>query len=154
MGNAAERMTEPLVPGADEVATAQEASRVLARMVAEAPSARLAVEDASHRVHAVLPPVAVRLLQRILGELSQGRAVSIIPVGAELTTQQAAELLNVSRPHLVSLLKAGALPYRRVGSHRRVLFEDLMKYKRAEEANRLKVLEDMAKQAQELGLGY
>jgi excisionase family DNA binding protein len=145
---------EPVLPAAEEVAQAQEASRALARMVAEAPTAKLSIEDSVHRMHVVLPPAAVQLLQDILREMSQGHAVTLIPVHAELTTQQAADLLNVSRPYLVALLETGAIPYRKVGTRRRVLFQHLMAYKRAEDAKRLEALNELTRLSQELGLGY
>jgi len=142
------------LPGVEDVAQAQEAARALAKFVAEAPKAQLSIEDSARRMHAVLPPAAVRLLQDILREMSQGHAVTLIPVHAEVTTQQAADLLNVSRPYLVSLLESGVIPYRKVGTRRRVLFEHLMAYKKAEDAKRLEALNELTRQAQELGLGY
>jgi excisionase family DNA binding protein len=148
------RIPEPVMPAAEDVAQATEASRALARFVAEAPKAQLSIEDASRRMHAVLPGAAVQLLQGVLREMSQGHAVTLIPVHAELTTQQAADLLNVSRPYLVSLLESGALPYRKVGTRRRVLFEHLMLYKKTQDAQRLESLNELTRQAQELGLGY
>ena len=76
-----------------------------------------------------LPRSALRLLMSVLAELGQGNSVALTPIRAELTTQQAAELLGVSRPHLVKLLEQGALPFRKVGAHRRVKFSDLAAYR-------------------------
>lgn len=154
MGSPALRATEPVLPAAEDVAQAQEAVRALARFVAKSPKAQLSIEDSSHRMHVVLPRAAVQLLQTILREMSQGNAVTLIPVHAELTTQQAADLLNVSRPYVVSLVESGVIPYRKVGTRRRILFEHLMAYKRAEDAKREEALNELARQSQELGLGY
>ena len=86
--------------------------------------------------------------------MAAGNAVAITPLHPELTTQQAADFLNVSRPFLVGLLEEGKLPFRKVGTHRRILYNDLMAYKQQEDQARRRVLNELAKQAQELGLGY
>jgi excisionase family DNA binding protein len=78
----------------------------------------------------VLPRATVVLFASVLGHLAEGHGVSVIPSAAELTTQQAADLLNVSRPFLIGLLESGRIPFRTVGRHRRVRFEDLLDYKR------------------------
>lgn len=103
---------------------------------------------------AIVPKEAFDLLLEILAQMANGNAVTIVPVQAEFTTQQAADFLNVSRPFLIELLEARALPHRKVGSHRRVRFEDLLRYKQADDAKRQSVLDELAAQAQELGLGY
>jgi excisionase family DNA binding protein len=101
-----------------------------------------------------LPAAAVRLLSDILSEMARGNAVRVVPAAAEMTTQQAAEFLNVSRPFLIGLLEKGEIPYRKVGSHRRVEFRHLADYKQRADARRRAALDELAGLGQELGEGY
>lgn len=93
----------------------------------------------------------LRLFLHLLTEMSQGNPVILIPAHVELTTQQATDLLNVSRPYLVKLLDEGKIPHRSVGKYRRVRFDDLMAYKRKDDEARAKVLDQLTADAQELG---
>lgn len=109
-------------------------------------------EDKPHTL--VLPTSALRLLVDILGELAIGNAVKVVPVHAELTSQEAADLLNVSRPHLVKMLEEGAIPFTKTGRHRRIRFSDLMAFKQRRDEESQEAMEALAQQAQELGMGY
>jgi excisionase family DNA binding protein len=116
---------------------------------------RLQIQQGARSGEAVTIPVAaLRLLKDILEEMGKGNGVALLPLNAELTTQQAADLLNVSRPYLIGLLEEGKIPFRLVGKHRRIRRDDLMAYKRRDDQARLRVLEELVAQAQELNMGY
>jgi excisionase family DNA binding protein len=101
-----------------------------------------------------VPTTAVLLLEKVLNEMAEGKTVEIASFSQELSTQEAADMLNVSRPHLVKLLEAGKIPHKKVGAHRRVLFDDVKRYQDLIRENRKRALDELAKEAQEMGLGY
>ncbi len=106
------------------------------------PSVRIQVlDDGKEGETLAVPASALRLFLHLLAEMSQGNAVALIPTHAVLTTQHAADLLNVSRPYLVKLLDEGKIPCRTVRKYRRVRFDDLLAYKRKDDEARAKVLE-------------
>ena len=102
----------------------------------------------------VLPAPAVSLLSEILVELANGHNVTVAAPHSELTSQQAADLLNVSRPYLVGLLEKRAIPFRRVGNRRRVRVTDVLAYRRREELERRRILDELTAEAEHLGLEY
>ncbi|WP_397568306.1 excisionase family DNA-binding protein [Schlesneria sp. T3-172] len=148
---------ETVTPTPDDALLAQESSRRLTRFIARNQKKplqfRIQPEDAPEETVSI-PESAFRLLNDILTQMAKGNAVTLIPVHAELTTQQAADILNVSRPFLVEQLEKNVIPFRKVGTHRRILFKDLMRYKEEMDRNRLKALDELASQAQELDMGY
>jgi excisionase family DNA binding protein len=101
-----------------------------------------------------LPPKVLRLIADLLGALAQGQAVTIMPKELDVTTQEAARFLNVSRPYVIGLLEANKMPYHKVGTHRRIRFEDLVRYKEDRKIASDKAIQALVDQAQELELGY
>lgn len=115
---------------------------------------RVLVIDAELETPIELPTGAVRLLLNILEAMGDGYGVTMMPVGAELTTSQAAGILNVSRPYIVKLVEEGELPHHKVGKHRRLKLEDVVAYKSATKKRSQDLLGELIDEAQELGMGY
>lgn len=149
-------LPEILTPSAADTQLAQESSRQLTKILAaKKDSVQVCIRADGRKEQTVaIPLAAFHLLTNILTEMAKGNAVTLLPVHAELTTQQAADLLNVSRPYLIELLEKRVFPFRKVGTHRRILFQDVMAYKRKTDQERLKALEELSALDQELGFGY
>lgn len=140
---------------AEEARIAREASKTFAALIPNQKPLQLTVtSDGDIERELTLPPTAVQLLFDILEQMALGKAVTIMPVNAELTIEQAADLLNVSRPFLLDLSDKNEIPHRKVGRHRRILFEELMNYKKKVEESQKAALEELTAQAEELDLGY
>lgn len=144
---------DSIEPDQTDIAAAHEALPLIKAHLARHPQDReikLRVEDGVGEL--TVPRAAVEMLARILAHMGAGQSVSIVPANAELTTQQAADLLNVSRPFLIGLLQAGEIEYRTVGAHRRVKMPSLMDYLRRDNETRRSAADEITKMSQELGL--
>lgn len=137
------------LPSKEDSSLAQRASRELAKK--QPAELRVRLDDGQELV---LPRSATRLIVHLLTEMAQGNAVTIIPIHANLTTQEAADYLNVSRPYLIGLLETGKIEYHKTGTHRRVRFQDIVKYQEATEKRRREIMEELAAQSQAEDMGY
>jgi len=149
------RENEPFIPTHQEAILAGESFKILNEYIhsSSKPTIQIVGKD-KHKEQLMLPMSALRFLVDVLSEMAKGNAVTLMPVHAELTTQEAADMLNVSRPFLVNLLEENKIPYRMVGSRRRVLAKDIIDYKNKIDQSRLEVLKELSEQAQELNMGY
>lgn len=137
----------------------QEMARVAQRCIMESLDRSKAAEivlksDDGELPPVSLPPNSLRLIAQVLGALSEGKTVTVVPAERELSTLEAAHLLNVSRPFLIKQMESKKLPYKLVGSHRRVTFEDLMAYRQQMKAGQMDALQRLADDAAELNLDY
>jgi excisionase family DNA binding protein len=151
------RTPHTFTPSEADSRAARDSSRRLAPYLAQKRRVRVQVVSERGKVEdepLTLPAPALELLLAVLTEMADGNAVTLIPINAELTTQRAADLLNVSRPFVVELLEKGEIPHRKVGTHRRILFHDLMEYKQRSDARRKKALDDLVAEAQREDMGY
>lgn len=152
MGTGLSEITPTTERAAKEASIALRSLRPLFKKASKGKVAKVTLQADSEKV--TVPREAFNLFIRILAEMANGNAITIVPVHAELTTQQAADLLNVSRPFLIGLLESKKIPFRTVGTRRRVRFADLLEYKRKENAEGKHVLDELAAEAQKLKLGY
>ena len=152
MNDLPRRERELALPTAEEAALAQEIGRKLAAVLSGRGTVSARFGTASKETETIeLPASAVRLLLDILEQMARGNAVTLMPVHAELTTKQAADLLGVSRTHLIQLLDEGKIAHRKVGTQRRIRAEDALKYRRKTERKRHEALDELTAYDQELG---
>lgn len=142
------------LPTEETTREATEALRAFSSFREKPPTQVEVIAEGDGSASVTVPVEAFELLVQVLAHLANGHAVTVMPVKAELTTQQAADLLNVSRPYLIKLLDRGELPFRKVGTHRRVLLKEVVTYKRADDARRREAADALAAEAQALDLGY
>jgi excisionase family DNA binding protein len=141
-------------PGEVDAEVAERAARRIRDYLESHPDDDLieALDEVGTADALVIPRPTAVLFALILDVLADGKGVQIVPKDMELTTQQAADLLNVSRPYLITLLESGKIPFRKVGRHRRVTFEALMEYKRHDDAERRAAADDLTELSEELDL--
>ncbi len=148
------RVISPIQPQGDDALIARDAlARVRKALAAQRDihtPVRFTVEEDGETV--TVPRAAVDLLVGVLANMAAGQGVSLVPAHAELTTQHAADLMNVSRPFLIRLLQAGAIDYRLVGTHRRIKAASLLDYMRRDDAERRKAADELAVLTQDMGI--
>ncbi len=134
----------------------QKAKAALSELMPPEASPNVELRARRHRQHAEadIPTEVYRLFLEVLKQLAEGNAVTIVPVHAELTTQQAADILNVSRPFLVQLLEQRRIPFHKVGTHRRLYAKDLLAYKRQDDERRRQIARKLTQLAEEIEDGY
>jgi excisionase family DNA binding protein len=142
------------LPSPHDTALARQSRQMLSPFVGQNHPLRLQILDADRPESIELPAGAVALLLEILEAMASGRGIVVMPENTELTTVEAASILNVSRPFLITLLESGQIPYRKVGAHRRVRLEDVVRYKAQIDHEREQVLDRLVEDAQENDMGY
>ncbi|BGE86729.1 MULTISPECIES: excisionase family DNA-binding protein [Methylosinus] len=148
----AHALINPLVPSREDSAQARAAQAALGRDEAGRATLVLRVGAEGEERTLDLPPLVTSMLKDLLRTIAAGKAVSLIPLEAEITTQQAAELLNVSRPFVIGLIEKGSLPARMVGNQRRLPLQEVLAYKAENRASRREALAELAEQDRALGL--
>jgi len=135
-------------PTQEEARRASEAARALSAAMTPQGLPFTVARDGGH-LSVELPPALGQLLLDVLAHVARGEMVTLLPYGAILSTKEAADLLNVSRPFLVKLLESGEIPFHRVGSHRRIRSDDVLDYKNRRDGERRDALDELQRLGQE-----
>lgn len=142
------------VPSPQDIEQAKDSSRTLSKY-ANAERVQLAIKGSNGETdQLILPGHVLQILLDVLAEMAKGNAISLVPMNQELSTQEAASLLNVSRPFLVGLLEKNEIPFRKVGAHRRVYLNDVLAYKKRVDQQRHQALDQLAALSQQDKMGY
>lgn len=144
------------LPTRKEQKIARENKEILDRIAGKLKTStkEIKIEVQGEKASIKIPVSALKHLNTIVDLMAQGKAITVNPVDAEITTQEAADLLNVSRPYIVKLLEEGKIPFHKVGSHRRIKLKDFLAHKNQYKKQQREALDELAKQAQELDMGY
>jgi excisionase family DNA binding protein len=132
----------------NDIKAARELSQILAQLAGRSTQVQIGSELIT------MPKNVVQIMLEVMTQVANGQQVSVLPKDTDLTTAETADLLNVSRPYVVQLLNEGKLPFRMVGTHRRVLLEDAVQYKETQRKKSLEIMAELSKEAQDLGYGY
>jgi excisionase family DNA binding protein len=142
------------LPTPQDIEQAKRSSRTLSKY-ANAERVQLSLRGSNGESdELILPGEVLQILLDVLAEMAQGHAISLVPRHQELSTQEAASLLNVSRPYLVGLLEKGEIPFRKIGTHRRVALRDVLDYKERIDRQRSESLDTLAEISQKDAMGY
>ena len=145
-----ETLTPP--PSRSDMELARVAQRCIMEALDRSKAVRIKLESEAGDIPPIeLPPASLRSIGQLLGLMSEGRPITLMPEKQELTTVEAANFLNVSRPFVIKEMEAARIPHRMVGSHRRVLLSDLFKYAQEMRMGREAALDDLSRLSQELG---
>ena len=144
---------ETVIPTASDAVIARDSGRALADAYRPEPM-HITVQNGMQGADIVIPASAAKVLMHVLQEMAAGHSIIVMPNDSEISTQEAADILNVSRPFLVQQLEKGALPFRMVGSHRRFRLQEVLQYRQHVFAEREKALNELVQLGQEMDMGY
>jgi len=147
-----ERESVAASPSRQDMELARVAQRCIMEALDRSKAVKIKLESEAGDLPPIeLPPASLRLIGQLLGLMSEGRPIALMPEKQELTTVEAANFLNVSRPFVIKEIDAGRIPHRKVGSHRRVLLSDPIEYAESMHAGHEAALENLSKLSVELG---